>query len=106
MGMFAFRADYVRNAEARIRAIKPPEAAVNKKDPSFGKSNFVVPEDKLGTPAPAPAEPPKPKGMTRSKAATAVLDPVEPVNCPMPEPKTKDEAPKAKRGRAKKSAAS
>ena len=97
MGLFAFRGNYVRTVQASAA-----DAATSKADqlkrPSFGKATNYERTDKFGTPAPAPAQQPKAKGMTKAAVAQK-----EPVNCPMPEPKPVEEAPKAKRGRPKKS---
>ena len=97
MGLFAFRGNYVKAAKA-----SPADAATSKADqlkrPSFGKATNHERVDKFGTPAPAAAQQPKSRGMTKAVVAE------QPVNCPMPEPKPVEEAPKAKRGRPKKSA--
>ena len=96
MGLFAFRGNYIRTVKASAA-----DAATSKADqlkrPSFGKATNYERTDKFGTPAPAPAQQPKSRGMTKTVVAE------QPVNCPMPEPKPVEEAPKAKRGRPKKS---
>ena len=75
MGLFAFRRDYVKNAEARLKVLVKGKVAGKRNEPGFDAAPYQVVEDtKQPTPAPASTKPRR-KPRVKSNPDQVVLTP-------------------------------